>query len=228
MLVKTWMSKEVITVDSDASMQEAIELLKENNILMLPVMKKSKLVGIITDRDLKRASASDANSLEIRELKYLISEIKVHEMMSKDPVTVPFDYTLEETAEVLLSHKISGAPVVDHEKNIIGVITKKDLFRALMSLTSLEIRGIQFAFQIEDRPGSIKEIADIFRKYGGRIASILSSCNSAKDGYRNVYFRIYEADRSKLQQLKAELNGQSKMLYMVDLLNNEREIYANS
>ena len=106
MLVKNWMSKKVITIDIDASMQEAIELLKENNILMLSVMEKSKLVGIITDRDLKRASASDANSLEIHELKYLISEIKVNEMMTKDPVTVPFDYTLEETAEVLLSHKI--------------------------------------------------------------------------------------------------------------------------
>lgn len=228
MLVKNWMSKKVITIDIDASMQEAIELLKENNILMLPVMEKSKLVGIITDRDLKRASASDANSLEIHELKYLLSEIKVNEMMTKDPVTVPFDYTLEETAEVLLSHKISGAPVVDHEKNVIGVITEKDLFRALMSLASLEKRGIQFAFQIEDRPGSIKEVADIFRNYGGRIASIMSSSDFAQSGYRNVYFRVCEADRSKLQQLKAELNRQSKMLYMVDLPENTREIYTNS
>ena len=228
MLVKNWMSKQVITVDIEASMEEAIELLKENNIMMLPVMEKSKLVGNITDRDLKRASASDANSLEIHELKYLISEIKVNEMMTKDPVTVPFDYTLEETAEVLLSHKISGAPVVDQEKNVIGVITEEDLFRALMSLTGLEKRGIQFAFQIEDRPGSIKEVADIFRKYGGRIASILSSCDSAQAGYRNVYFRMYEADRSKLQQLKAELNRQSKVLYMVDLPENTREIYATS
>ena len=228
MLVKNWMSKKVITIDIDASMQEAIELLKENNILMLPVMEKSKLVGIITDRDLKRASASDANSLEIHELKYLLSEIKVNEMMTKDPVTVPFDYTLEETAEVLLSHKISGAPVVDHEKNVIGVITEKDLFRALMSLASLEKRGIQFAFQIEDRPGSIKEVADIFRNYGGRIASIMSSSDFAQSGYRNVYFRVCEADRSKLQQLKAELNRQSKVLYMVDLPENTREIYATA
>ena len=228
MLVKNWMSKKVITIDIDASMQEAIELLEENNILMLPVMEKSKLVGIITDRDLKRASASDANSLEIYELKYLISEIKVNEMMTKDPVTVPFDYTLEETAEVLLSHKISGAPVVDHEKNVVGVITEKDLFRALMSLASLEKRGIQFAFQIEDRPGSIKEVADIFRKYEGRIASILSSCDSAQPGYRNAYFRVCEADRSKLQQLKTELNRQSKVLYMVDLPENTREIYATA
>jgi acetoin utilization protein AcuB len=228
MLVKNWMSKKVITIDRDASMRDAIRLLKENNIQMLPVMKKTKLVGIVTDRDLKKASASDANSLEIHELKYLIEEIKVEEIMTKDPVTIPFNYTLEETAEVLLSHKISGVPVVDHEKNVIGVITEKDLFRALMSLTSFEKRGIQFAFQTEDRPGSIKEIADIFRKYGSRIASILSSCDSAQSGYRNVYFRVYEADRSKLQQLKAELNGQSKVLYMVDLLDNTREIYASS
>jgi len=108
------------------------------------------------------------------------------------------------------------------------VITEKDLFRALMSLASLEKRGIQFAFQIEDRPGSIKEVADIFRNYGGRIASILSSSDFAQSGYRNVYLRVCEADRSKLQQLKAELSRQSKVLYMVDLLENTREIYATS
>ena len=162
----------------------------------------------------------------IKELRKGEMEMLVKNWMTKNPVTVPFDYTLEETAEVLLRHKISGAPVVDHEKNVIGVITEKDLFRALMSLTSLDKRGIQFAFQIEDRPGSIKEVADIFRKYGGRIASILRSCDSAQPGYRKVYFRVYEADRSKLQQLKAELNSQSKVLYMADLLENKREIYA--
>ena len=228
MLVKNWMSKKVITVDIDATMKDAIRFIKEKNIQMLPVMKKNKLVGIVTDRDLKKASASDANSLTIHELKYLIDEIKVEEIMTKKPITIPFDYTLEETAEVLLSHKISGAPVVDHEKNVIGVITEKDLFRALMSLTSLEKRGIQFAFRLEDRPGSIKEVADIFRKYGGRIASILSTCDSAETGYRNVYFRVVNAERSKLHQLKAELKRQSKVLYMVDLPENTREIYATS
>ena len=63
MLVKNWMSKNVIAADINDSMSEAIRLLKENDIKMLPVMKKDKLVGIVTDRDLKRASASDATSV---------------------------------------------------------------------------------------------------------------------------------------------------------------------
>jgi len=77
MLVREWMSKGVITVDEDQTMQCAIGLLKEHNIRMLPVIKNKKLVGIITDRDLKRASASDVTSLEIHELLFMISKIKV-------------------------------------------------------------------------------------------------------------------------------------------------------
>jgi acetoin utilization protein AcuB len=65
MLVKNWMSKNVITADINDSMQDAMKHLKEHDIRMLPVMKKGKLVGIITDRDLKKASASDAPTLEV-------------------------------------------------------------------------------------------------------------------------------------------------------------------
>src|SRR5210317_676862 len=107
MLVKNWMSKNVITIDANDSMQNATKLLKEHGIRMLPVMKKNRLVGIVTDRDLKKASASDATTLEIHELLYLLSEIKVKEIMTKDPITVPPDYTAEETAQVLMDSKIS-------------------------------------------------------------------------------------------------------------------------
>ncbi len=94
MLVKNWMSKEVITIDVNNSMMDATKKLKEHDIRMLPVMEKGKLVGVITDRDLKGASASDANTLEIHELLFLLSKIKVGDIMAKDPITVPLDYTI--------------------------------------------------------------------------------------------------------------------------------------
>ena len=156
MLVRNWMSQDVITVDVGNSMMDATMKLKERNIRMLPVMKKGKLVGIITDRDLKRASASDVTTLEIHELLFLLSRIKVEKIMTKDPITIPPDFTMEEIAEVLLENKISGVPVVDNEGKIVGIITEIDLFRALMSLTGLVKRGVQYAFQLEDQPGSIK------------------------------------------------------------------------
>ena len=225
MLVKEWMSKEVITVDANDSMQDAIKRLKEHNIRMLPVTKKGKLVGIVTDRDLKRASASDATMLEIHELLYILNNLKVEEIMTKNPITVPFDYTIEETAEVLLKNKISGVPVVGYKGQIEGTITQTDIFKAILSLTGLSKRGISFAFKLEDRPGSIKQVADIIRKYDGRMASILGSYDGVAEGYREVYIRAYNIARARLPQLKEELKEKAFLLYMVDHRQNSREIY---
>jgi acetoin utilization protein AcuB len=225
MLVKNWMSKEVITVDIDDSMQNAISLIKKHNVRLLPVMKKGKLVGIVSDRDLKRASASDATTLDIHELLYLLSKIKLKSIMTQKPVTVPDDYTVEETAEVLLSNKISGAPVLDQDGKVVGIITQSDLFRVLISLTGISSKGIQFAFRLEDRPGSIKEVADVIREFGGRMVSILTSYEKVETGFRRVYIRMHNIDRQKLGQLKDVLRERFSVLYMVDHRTNQREIY---
>ena len=110
MLVKNWMSRNVVTIGVDNSMQDATGILKQHRFRMLPVVKKGKLVGIITDRDLKRASASDATTLEIHELLYLLMEIKVKDIMTKNPISVPLEWTVEETAELLLNNKIQVLP----------------------------------------------------------------------------------------------------------------------
>ncbi len=225
MLVKNWMSKNVITIDADDTMQNAIKLLKEHDIRMLPVMKKSMLVGIVTDRDLKQASASDATTLEIHELLYLLTKIKVKDIMTKNPITVPPDYTAEETAQVLLESKISGAPVVDAGGQIVGTITQTDLFRVLISLTGIKNGGIQFGFQIEDRPGSIKEVEDIIREYGGRIVSILTSYDNVPMGYRKVYIRMQSIEQPLLEILKSKLIEIAAFLYMIDQREDSREIF---
>jgi acetoin utilization protein AcuB len=225
MLVKNWMSKPVITIDVDASMNDAIKLLKNHNIKMLPVMEKGKLVGIVTDRDIKRASASDATSLEIHELLYLISKIKIREIMTQNPITVPHDYTVEETAEILLKHNISGVPVIDPYREVVGTITQNDIFRILISLTGAEKRGIQFGVEVEDRPGSIKEITDIIREYGGRMASILTSYDRAPEGYRRVYIRMYGIDRFKINKLKEAIGEKASLLYLVDRREVHRETF---
>ena len=226
MLVKNWMSKKVITIDADDSMQDAMALLKEHGIRRLPVMKKGKLVGIVTDRDLKKASASDATTLEIHELLYLLTAVKVKDIMTKDPITVPPDYTVEETAQVLLEGKISGAPVVDHSGKVVGVITQSDLFRVLISLTGIENGGIQFGLQVEDRAGSIKEVADIVRQYGGRMVSILTSYDQVPAGYRNVYIRMHSIDRAKIEELNDALSQKASLLYRIDHRENDRKIYS--
>jgi acetoin utilization protein AcuB len=225
LLVENWMNPNVITVDADDSMLDATKLLKEHNIRHLPVLEKGKLVGVITDRDLKRASPSDATALEAHELLYLIANIKVREIMTKNPITVPYNYTIEEAAELLLQARISGMPVVDKDGDVIGTITQTDLFKVLISLTGVGKKGVQFAFLLEDRAGSIKDVADVIRAYGGRMASILSSYEKAPEGHRYVYIRMYDVNQEKMPQLKEELKKKAKVLYIVDSRDNKREIF---
>ncbi len=227
MFVKDWMSKNVVIIDPDDSMQHALSVMKEHKVRMLPVVSKGKLVGVVSDTDMKRASASDATLLDMHEALYLISKIKVKEIMSKDPVTVPPDFTVEETAEVLKEKKISGAPVMDDGGRLVGIITRDDLFNVLISVTGLGKRGVLFGFQVADQPGSIMKLTDIIRGHGGRIASILGCYEYAPPGYRIVYIRAYDLDREKLPVLERELKEQSDMLSMVDHRENRRVVFRD-
>jgi len=225
MLVKNWMSKNVITIGVDNSMHDATAILKQHRIRILPVVKEGELVGIITDRDLKRASASDATTLEVHELLYLLMKIKVKDIMTRNPIAVPLDWTIEETAELLLSNKISGAPVVDEKNVAVGVITQTDLFRVLISLTGINVGGIQFAFKAKDYPGTIKELADAIREFGGQMVSILSSYDKVPEGFRMVYIRMRYIDRERLASLKKKLMEKATLLYMIDQRENRREFF---
>jgi len=99
------------------------------------------------------------------------------------------------------------------------------LFRVLISLTGVGNGGIQFGFQVADRPGSIKEIADVIRSFGGRMVSILTSYDDVPEGYRKVYIRMRSIERASLQRLIKDLGTKATLLYMVDHRENKREIY---
>jgi acetoin utilization protein AcuB len=227
MLVKNWMSKEVITVDADDTMQNAIYILQEQNIKMLPVMDGASLVGIITDRDLKKASPSDATTLDMHELLFLISKIKVRDLMKEPVFTARPDDTVEEAAALLLEKKISGLPVIDENNRLVGIITRSDIFRVLLSLSGLGKKGIQFAIRIKDMPGIIKEVRELIHEHGGRTASILSSSDNAPEGYLNFYFRIYQIDREKLPSLLDKVREKGTLLYVVDHREDKRTIYES-
>ena len=227
MLIRYWMNKPVITVEKSDSMQRAITLMKENHIRLLPVVDKGKLCGILSDRDLKRASASDATSLDVHELLYLISKIKVTNIMTRDVITVHQDWTMEEAADLMLDRKISGAPVVDDNGKLCGVITQSDMFKATLYITGLKKRGFHLAFVLEDTPGSIMEIVNVVREFGGRMASILSTYERAPAGYRNVYLRFYDVSRDRIDDMLKILKDKAKLRYMVDHRENRRTLFDN-
>jgi acetoin utilization protein AcuB len=222
MLVKNWMSQPAITVDADTLVEDADRLAKRHNIHMLPVMQNGRLVGIVTDRDIKGASASDIPDKKNKGKRHLFPELEVKKIMTPDPVTVTYDCALEETVEKLLVHNISGLPVVNQKQKVIGVITKSDLFQLILILTGYGKKGLLMAIEVKDRPGSIEAISDIIRDYGGRISSILSTCERADKGNRSVYMRVFDIDQPSLQHFKEARTEIATLLYIVD--QNEKKI----
>lgn len=225
MLVREWMTSHVVTVGDDESVQTAVDLMQDYDISMLPVTRRGKLIGIVTDRDIKRAMPSTARETEPEQGRNTLARIRIHEVMSRNPITVPLDFTMEETAQVLLDNKISGCPVRDRDGTIVGVVTKSDLFRAVISVTGLHKKGLQIGVLLEDRSGSIREVTDVIRLHGGRLVSVLTSYETAPRGYRNAYIRAFNVNGDRLTLLKQELKRKCDLVYMVDHRGNERELF---
>jgi acetoin utilization protein AcuB len=217
MLVRDWMTKDVVSVDDDAPIMKAGTVMRGKGIRFLPVTDKhGRLAGVVTDRDLKAASPSCATSLDVYELNYLLTNVKVAEIMTRDPVIVKPDETIEFAAALLLDNKISGLPVVDAGGKLVGVITQSDVFKTLVKITGTLEGGVQFAFHLDDRPGSLKEVADEIRSLGGRIVSVLTHYPDNGDKFREVYLRIRHVPQDQLEKMKTELGAKFRILYVVE------------
>jgi acetoin utilization protein AcuB len=214
MLVKDWMSKDPVTINDDTSMMKAIHLMKQNRFRRLPVLHGGRLVGIVSDRDLKEASPSKATTLDVHELYYLLAELQVKDIMTRDPVTVAPDETVERAAQLMLENTISGLPVVDEQGNVAGILTQSDVFRAFMEITGILQGGVQFAVRLEDRPGLIKEVVDLLRDRGARLISLLTSNTPMQEGYRDVYIRVKNLSPETIEAAEKDLAGRHEIVYI--------------
>ena len=215
MLIKDWMTKDPVTITEDTSMIKAIHIMKEHRFRRIPVVTAGRLVGMVTDRDLKEASPSKATTLDVHELYYLLAELQVKEIMSRNPVSVLANDTVEHAAQVMLEHTISGLPVVDQDGKVVGIITQSDVFRAFMHITGVLQGGVQFAVRLEDRPGLIKEVVDLLRARGARFVSLLSSYTAAQEGFRDVYIRVKNLSPEAVAAAQQELASRYQVLYVI-------------
>jgi acetoin utilization protein AcuB len=191
MFVSDWMTKKVITVGPDDYLSDAITLMKEKNIKHLPVVKGGRLRGIISDRDIKEYTPSKATCLDVYELHYLLAKTKIKDLMIAKVITTSPDTPVEEAAMVLLDRNIDCLPVLDGG-SLVGIISDRDIFHALVDITGVRHGGHRICVTIEDRPGSIREVADIIRKHGFHLQGILTSYEGVREGYRKVMIRTTE------------------------------------
>ncbi len=131
-LVKDWMTSKVITITPETSLPDAHRLMDDHNIRRLPVEQHGRLVGIVTRGDVRGAEPSDASSLNIWEMNYLLSKLTIDKIMTKNPITIGPEATIEQAARLMLEEKVSGLPVVDDQGSIVGIITESDIFRLVV------------------------------------------------------------------------------------------------
>lgn len=133
MKVKDCMSPNPVVLSPEDTLRKARETISRLNLRRFPVIENGRLVGIVTDRDVRQADISSAVVQERRYVEYILDRIQVRGIMTPDPITVTPDTPLEEAARLILEHKIGGLPVVEGDR-LVGIITETDLIRTLIKL----------------------------------------------------------------------------------------------
>ncbi|MBI3665280.1 MAG: CBS domain-containing protein [Acidobacteria bacterium] len=188
MLVQNWMSTPVITVEAGQPVAEAVRLLGENGIKRLPVMDAGRLVGILSEKDL-RALTLPLKPLDDQMLREAQS-VTAGEVMTPQPVTIGPDQPVEAAAVKLHDNHFGCLPVANEAGTLVGIITEDDVFEAMIAMTGARFPGVRISLEIEDKPGSIKEVTDVVRAEGGKIISIVTSYQGVRAGYRELILKI--------------------------------------
>lgn len=207
MFVRDWMTKEVITISPDDSLIDAAILLKEKKIKHLPIVKEGRLVGILSDRDIKEYSPSKSTSLDVYEIRYLLGKTKCGDIGKTKVITTTPDTPIEEAAICMIDHNIGCLPVMENDK-LVGIISDKDLFKVIVDIMKARQSGYRIYAILEDRPDSIKTVIDIITKCGFGIQNILTSCAGVKSGFKKVV--IMTEGKGDFKALKSELRKRLK------------------
>jgi len=158
MLVRESMTRDPAVVNGQTPVMEAMQRLREGGYRRLPVVEQGRLVGIVTDRDLKEATPSSATTLSVYELNHLLSRMRVGDVMSTGLVTVAEDDPIEQAALAMEENRISGLPVVAGER-LVGILTITDLLRAFVGFLALREGGTRVTVDVPDTPGVLARIA---------------------------------------------------------------------
>lgn len=201
MLIHDWMAKNVLTVDENTSLMRATRIMKENSIRRLPVVSHGKLIGIVTDRDVKDASPSKTTSLDVHELYYLLSEMKVKDVMTPAPIVLQGNDSLEKAAVIMLECKISGIPVTDASGYLIGLLSETDVLRGFIHSTGIKDGAMQYVFDLVDEPGSVTKVVKVLRENHARVISVLTSFEDAPEGIKRVAIRVLISKNGDIDQL---------------------------
>lgn len=191
MYVSQFMTSQVFTVRPEDNIAETMSLMREKKISRLPVVEKGKLVGIVTDGDLREVSPSPATTLSIFELNYLVAKTPIRDVAVKKVITCTPETKIEDAALLMRDHAIGALPVLDQGNKLVGIITGTDIFDAFLDVMGFRSPGERFVIETKDEVGVMVDFSSIMKEHDVNIASLA----------------VYHLKNNKVQIL-ARLNGE--------------------
>ena len=159
MLIKQWMTHEVVSVLPDTSLLKCKSLLRDMNISHLPVVdKQGHVVGLLCSDDIKEFSPQHTTGLEVLELLDILAETPAKQIMVVAPHTIHIDETVENAAILMDEKRVNCLPVVDSNDKLVGIVTESDIFKTFISITGSRTESVQMAFVLENKPGTLRAI----------------------------------------------------------------------
>ena len=200
MYVKNYMTRDLVTIEKDNTISEAITIMNETNIHRLPVLFEGRLVGLITDGNIEKASPSKATSLSMHEINYLLTKTTVKDYMTKNVITIQQNELLEVAADKMKDLQVSCLPVMEGDR-LVGIITEADLFDAFMDLLGSHRKGARVTIEIdEDKVGVMQAICTVMATNNVSISNIAIY----HDEVVSVVLRVDCFDEEKLRSILTE------------------------
>jgi acetoin utilization protein AcuB len=199
MFVGERMNRPVISLSPETPVNDALHLMRTEHIRRTPVVAHGKLVGIVSMKDLLNASPSNATSLSMWELNYLLSKLKVERIMTHTVITVTEETPIEEAARLMADQRIGGLPVM-RGGEVIGMITETDLFKILLELMGARDIGVRCEIRMLDEPGQLAALTGAIASAGGNILA-LGTFAGESAGHSMVTFKVAGLTPDELRSL---------------------------
>ncbi len=198
MLVKERMTTPAMTVTPDTSFQDALKLMRDHKFRRIPVVDhEGKLIGIVSERDLLHASPSPATSLSVWEVNYLLWKLKVADIMTHHVITIDQDSPIEDAANLMVTRKIGGLPVIDHAGKVAGVITETDIFKAFAEMLGSGEKGLRLTIKVPSGGGTLARLSQAIYEQGGLIISV-GSLDKESSKERELIIKVRGVTKDKI------------------------------
>lgn len=205
MIAKDRMSSPVVTVPPETDVEEAYRLMKEHNIRRLPVVdEEGRLIGIVTDRDVRQVLIPWKSSKKDKEFYYLASEVPVREVMTEKVTTISPHTDVADAARIIYEHKIGGLPVIDDERRVVGIITEMDILAMFIEIMGIIGASSRVDVILGDDPKGFERVSKIVRDQGGEVISVGMSGSEDDKAEKVYFFRLEPCDTAPIIRVLKE------------------------